>query len=146
MQDCGKIERNGVIISANGEHATVRIGRMAACNGCSASGKCAAAGGKEFVVEVNEAAPGALSAGDNVVVKITPETGRMAVIAGFLAPLLILLAALALASSASDRLVVQSGVPILAILLYYVLLYMFRSRINERFRFEISKKRQESGF
>lgn len=146
MQDCSKIKRKGVVESTDGHRAKVRILRTSACDSCSVSDRCGTVGGKDFIVEVGDLAPYELSAGDNVIVGMTPQLGHKAVLVGFILPLLLLITALSSVSMMSDNVAAQSIVPILVVSVYYILLYTNRSKINNRFKFELYKKLNESGY
>lgn len=135
---CGKINHSGVVESADGRHARVRISRTSACSSCSVSDQCGKAEAKDVLVDVYGSSAEGRQAGDRVVVSMRSDMGRMAVALGFGMPLVALLAVfVAVIAIFGDELLAASA-SLFVVATYYAVLCMSRHKLRRRFSFEIN--------
>jgi len=131
----GSIEHEGIVKSSDNKSVTVSIISSSACSGCHAEGICSLSGKVEKIVEI----PGIYSVapGENVKILMKQSTGFTAVLFGYVMPLVLVLAALIILVSASVPELI-AGVGSVAVLVpYYIILYLFRNRINKKFTFTL---------
>jgi positive regulator of sigma E activity len=131
----GNIEHEGVVQKSDNNSVFVRISQEAACTGCHAQGSCSLSGTKEKIVEVQ--GNHNLSPGDNVTVLMKRSMGYTALFLGYILPFILLVSFLITLVSLSLP-EAAAGLGSLGILgIYYLLLYLFRDRIGNKFVFTI---------
>jgi sigma-E factor negative regulatory protein RseC len=130
------ISHSGIVKSKNDKSVFVSITTTTACSGCHAGSSCNLSGKEEKIVEV--VGNYSLRPGDKVTVLMKLSMGYTAILFGYILPLLSVLAVLiVLISQKIPELV--AGLTALGILIpYYIVLYFFRNRINEKFTFTLT--------
>jgi len=133
-----KIKHSGVVEAVERDRLRVRILQADACAGCKAAAHCHASESKEKVVDVyGVISPERYSVGQTVDVSASTQVGMNAVLLAFGVPFLILvvalfgLHALGVGEGASALLSLACLVP------YYIILYMCRDRLREKFTFRV---------
>lgn len=129
------IEHKGIVQKNNNESVNVLIISESACSGCHAESLCSMANSKEKNVEVKGCFN--VQEGDQVTVTLEQSAGYRALLLGYLIPLLLVLAILIImiATGAGE---LASGILAIASLLpYYLILFLLREKINEKFIFSI---------
>ena len=114
----------------------VRIVQTSACAACKVASHCSASEKKEKIVDVYDF-PSAYKTGDTVTVVASSRVGMNAVLMGFGVPFLIMILALYIASRFTSDEPLMALVSIVCLIPYYLLLYMFRDRIKEKFAFTV---------
>ena len=135
-----KISHSGIVESVEPDCLHVRILQTSACASCKAASHCHASESKEKIVSVYGVSESdGFSKGDQVTVWASMETGRNAVLLAFVLPFVLMVSVVFLMSrfTTEEPLMALSGVGILVP--YYILLYMFRDRISNRFSFKVEK-------
>ena len=96
---------------------------------------CNSAESKEKLIDVRHGASDTLHVGDSVTVMAAQAVGTKAVIIAFVIPLVIMLATIAIVMrlTGSEASAAASGITIM--LPYYVVLYLFRSRLERELTF-----------
>ncbi|MBK9389144.1 MAG: SoxR reducing system RseC family protein [Bacteroidetes bacterium] len=129
------ISHKGIVQKSDNESVTVLITAESACKGCHAEGSCTLSGTEEKIIEVKGSFD--VRNGDTVTVMMKQSTGFNALFLGYLLPLvivitlLILLAIMKYSELASGLLAISSLLP------YYLILYLLRKRINDKFIFSL---------
>jgi len=129
------ISHKGIVQKSDNESVTVLITAESACKGCHAEGSCTLSGTEEKIVEVKGSFD--VKSGDTVTVMMKQSAGFNALFLGYLLPLLIvitlliLLAVLKYSELASGLLAISSLLP------YYLIIYLLRKRINDKFIFSL---------
>jgi positive regulator of sigma E activity len=129
------IEHDGVVQRSDNKSITVRILSVSACAGCHAEGSCNLSAMEEKFVDI----PGIfnLRPGDHVTVVMKRSAGYAAVLLGYGFPLVLLIVVMIILSSMKVSELV-TGLGSLAVLLpYYTILWLFRKRIGNKFKFSI---------
>lgn len=134
--------RRAVIVSLKGELARVQFVNESACASCHAKSACGAADTKLYEVDALLPQGETFAVGEEVRVTVHNQQGYYAIFLGYVLPFLLLLLALILSYGlgASEGLMALSMLGIVA--LYYVVLYLLRSRVSRRFSFTISSERK----
>ncbi len=132
-----RITHAGVIDKISQQCITVRIIQTAACAGCKVSGQCNASESKEKLIDVYGQNDQQRNVGDHVVVSADIGTGYRAVAWGFGIPLVVMVLSLFVVRLWTDNDALAALVGIVALLPYYILLYLLRDKIRSRFTFKI---------
>ncbi len=126
----GKVLR----VPGNGT-AEVEILVSGACSGCHAKSVCSAGSTETKVITVKS--DSSVQPGDSVTVEMKLSQGFRALVIGYIIPFLVLVTAFGLASAAGAGELVSALLSFLAIGGYYLIIYLLRSRIGEKFEFKI---------
>jgi sigma-E factor negative regulatory protein RseC len=138
MKDSGGINtiiHRGVVKKSDNESVTVVITSESACSGCHAEGSCTLSGKVEKSVIVKGRYM--VNQGDSVTVSMKQSTGFTALFLGYLLPLIIVIMSLVLLVAMKYPELIAGLVSISSLLPYYLILYLFRKRIEEKFIFSI---------
>jgi sigma-E factor negative regulatory protein RseC len=131
----GSIEHDGIVQKADKKSVTVRISSASACSGCHAAGSCTLTGKEEKIIDISGTYN--VMAGDIVTVVMKKSMGYIAVALGYIFPFLGVITILIILASLSVP-ELTAGLASLAILIpYYIILYFFRNRINNKFTFTL---------
>ena len=134
------IKHRGIVEKIDGSHVVVRIVQTSACSACSAKGLCNASESKEKQIDVYEVNP-AYRIGEEVVLCGTTSMGMKAVFLAFGIPVLLLLGALFVTMRITDGdALLAAAVALLAVVPYYVVLYLMKDKMNKTFSFVIEKQ------
>ena len=118
-----KITHNGVVVSTEPGRVSVSVTQQAACQGCAAASYCRSSEGRQRLIDVRTSEPYAV--GDEVVVVASVRQSRLAVLTGVIA------------LGFGEAQAALAG--LVAVAVYYAVLYAFRSKLSRRFGFEIKK-------
>lgn len=131
------INHEGIVASVGNGKVSVRITQAAACATCKIAGHCNASEQQEKTIEVYTHDAGRYHVGENVKVSTDAQTGHRAVWLGYGIPLVLMVVTLFLVRliSGSDGAAALSAIAIL--IPYYILLYLFRTRIAKQVSFSI---------
>lgn len=135
-----QIEHSGVVSRIVGDTVHVTITSHSACGSCKARQACGLAETQEKVVEVRTPAATQYAPGDAVVVGVRRRAGGIAVLLAYVGALVVLLAVLAVAAGPLHWNEGHAALAALAgVALYYVVLWLFRKRIEHTIQFTITK-------
>lgn len=133
------ITHKGIIEQISGEKITVRILQQSACSSCHAKGACTAADSKEKFVDITDHS-GQFTQHELVIIEGKESIGYKAVFWAFLLPLIILITMLVLTTSIWHFSETEAALgALLALIPYYLLLYLFRNNMAHTFQFSIKK-------
>ncbi|MBQ3189851.1 MAG: SoxR reducing system RseC family protein [Bacteroides sp] len=134
------IKHRGIVEKIEGSHVVVRIVQTSACSACSAKGLCNASESKEKQIDVYEVNP-SYRIGEEVVLCGSTSMGMRAVLLAFGIPVLLLLAALFVTMRVTDGdALLSSIVALLAVIPYYLVIYLMKDKLNKTFSFVIEKQ------
>ena len=133
----GYIEHTGIVKNADSKSVMVSITSGTACSGCHAEGSCSISGKEEKIIEV----PGEykLSAGDMVTIIMQKSMGYAAVIYGYVVPAVLMICSLIILLLISGNELASGLISIGILIPYYLILYLFRTSINSKFKFSIKQ-------
>ena len=132
------IKHDGVIDSIEGDCIHVRIVQASACAACGAKSLCSAAESKEKIVDVYGTDAKDYQVGQKVMVEGAATMGMKAVRLAFLFPLLLLVAAVAVAMWFTDgNEAVAALSALLALTAYFLVLFACKKRLMNEFSFKI---------
>ena len=134
------IKHRGIVEKIEGSHVVVRIVQTSACSACSAKGLCNASESKEKQIDVYEVNP-SYRIGEEVMLCGSTSMGMRAVLLAFGIPVLLLLAALFITMRVTDGdALLSSIVALLAVIPYYLVIYLMKDKLNNTFSFVIEKQ------
>ena len=134
------IKHRGIVEKIEGSHVVVRIVQTSACSVCSAKGLCNASESKEKQIDVYEVNP-SYRIGEEVVLCGSTSMGMRAVLLAFGIPVLLLLAALFVTMRVTDGdALLSSIVALLAVIPYYLVIYLMKDKLDKTFSFVIEKQ------
>ena len=149
------IKHDGIIIGLNEDGtALVRIVQTSACAACKAKAMCASAESAEKEMTVVLLGDGQWAVGDSVEVMVQQKMGWKAVVLAYLLPFFVMLAvmfigngllamgdgATGLLGDEAKREAVLGTVALCAMALYYLVLGMFKDKLQKEFSFTARKK------
>ena len=132
------IEHEGIIDHIDGDVAHVKIESVSACASCHAKGACSAADQEEKFLDV-PIYGSTYRQGELVHVQIAQRLGFKAVALGYVYPFLLLMVVLIAMLAAGAEELKAGSFALLSIIPYYLVLYLFRKRIESTFTFSLKK-------
>lgn len=132
------ISHEGVVTSNSGESVIISISSQSACSGCHAKGSCSMLGSKEKIVEI----PGRYNVkpGDVVNVLMSRSMGFTALFFGYVLPFFALLIVLIITVSLDMPELTAGLIAIGTLIPYYLVLYLCRNRLSEKFTFTLKER------
>lgn len=149
------IKHDGIIIALNGDGtALVRIVQTSACAACKAKAMCASAESVEKEMTVMLLGDGQWAVGDTVEVMVQQKMGWKAVMLAYLLPFFVMLAVMfigngllamgdgvtGLLGDEAKREAVLGTVALCAMAMYYLVLGLFKDKLQREFSFTARKK------
>ena len=149
------IKHDGIIIALNEDGtALVRIVQASACAACKAKAMCASAESAEKEMTVMLLGDGQWAVGDTVEVMVQQKMGWKAVVLAYLLPFFVMLAvmfigngllamgdgAIGLLGDEAKREAVLGTVALCAMAVYYLVLGLFKDKLQKEFSFTAKKK------
>ena len=136
------IKHDGIIIALNGDGtALVRIVQTSACAACKAKAMCASAESAEKEMTVMLLGDGQWAVGDSVEVMVQQKMGWKAVILAYLLPFFVMLAVICVGNGLLNvREEVLGTIALCAMAVYYLVLGLFKDKLQKEFSFTAKKK------
>ena len=134
-----QIEHQGVVTEIGATGVVVKIMQTAACSACGARSSCMASESSEKFIEAQPLTE--MQIGDEVQVRVARKLGFKAVLLAFVLPFLLLfgtVALLSLLTELNDGLI--GTIALCTLLPYYLLVRLFRGKIEKQFVFYSEKK------
>ncbi len=132
------IEHKGIIESINGNKIRVGFVALSGCASCHAKGYCSTSDMKEKSIDVFENS-NQYKVGEEVTVLLSQSLGFKAVWIGYILPFILVIITLIILTQITDS-EGLSGLGAIAILIpYYLILMIFRNRLQKTFSFIIKK-------
>lgn len=132
-----EVSHMGLVEKVEGDKATVRILSVSACSACKSKGACSISEMKEKLVDVHLKETQDVKVGDNVNVAIAQKQGDKAVILAYAIPILVFIGILALLTQQKASELLAGGAAIGGVGLYFFVLRLFKSKIENQFMFYI---------
>ena len=131
----GTIQHDGIVKKVDGNSVLVSIISNPACSGCHAEGLCGISGKEEKIIDIKGKYN--VSPGDSVTILMEQATGFKAVALSYLVPLVIIITGLFIFNSLSFSELTAGLVSILLLVPYFLILYLFREKINRSITFTL---------
>ena len=133
------VDHKGTIIEITESNIRVEIINKSMCAACHAKGFCTTGDTKDKIIDVAYLNRGEYSVVDSVVVTMRRSMGFKAVWISYVIPLLILLIFLLTLHSLGFGELLAGLSSVLAVGVYYLVVYLLRDRISTDFVFTIAK-------
>lgn len=135
------IQHLGTVESIEGTHIRVKIVQTSACATCAAHQFCNSSESKEKMIDIYTRDASDYSVGQEVNVYGTTSMGMRAVLWAFGVPFVVLVGVLygAILLTDGDE-PLSALVSMVALALYYLILYICRGKMQKKFTFTIAKK------
>lgn len=130
------IAHSGIVSRVGDGKVEVKIISHSACSSCDAKGACNISEIEEKIVEVPEVG-NSYQPGDHVQVSITQSTGNIAVLLAYLVPFVFMFVSLLIVFSLTKSEGVAGISAIAAVLVYYLILILFKNKIKKSIVFSI---------
>ncbi len=137
MSSSSEISHRGRIVAITPEVTTVEIVSESACAACHARGLCSLGDSTVKQVELPTRGWDNYSVGQEVNVVLRASMGHKAVWLAYVIPLLIMVAALLGTLAAGGSELLAGLLAIVAIALYYLVIWLFRGRLRNEYIFNI---------
>ena len=136
------IKHDGIIIALNGDStALVRIVQTSACAACKAKAMCASAESAEKEMTVVLLGDEQWAVGNEVEVMVQQKMGWKAVVLAYLLPFSVMLAVMFIGNAIwAVREEILGTVALCAMALYYLVLGMFKDKLQKEFSFTARKR------
>ena len=136
------IKHDGIIIALNEDGtALVRIVQTSACAACKAKAMCASAESAEKEMTVVLLGDEQWAVGNEVEVMVQQKMGWKAVVLAYLLPFFVMLAVMLVGNAIwAVREEILGTVALCAMALYYLILGMFKDKLQKEFSFTAKKK------
>lgn len=124
----------GKVVQLNGVNVSVMIESQSACAACHAKGMCTLSDKEDKIIDIKVSTDRAanLTVGDEVMVAVSQQRGMQAVLLAYILPAIVVVVSLV----AWLKVVPEPWAIVLALVvlaLYYMLLYLFRNKLNSKF-------------
>ena len=138
MANSKSIEHKGRIETIDGNKINVSILAMSGCASCHAKGVCSASDMQEKIVEVYDIT-NQYQVGEEVNVVLKQSLGFRALFLGYVLPFLLVMFFLVVLTIITNNEAISGIGALLALIPYYIILYVLRNKIRNKFTFIINK-------
>ena len=133
------IRHDGIVLRAEGRMAHVAITQTSACSACKAKSMCMSAESQQKEMDVVMLEP--LQVGDKVEVMVRERLAWKAVLLAYILPFVVMMAMIAVLDFATEwSEAVVGTLALCGIALYYIVLSMFKHRLQKQFSFTARKR------
>ncbi len=132
------IEHWGVIKEITSESIRVSLINVSACSSCHTKGACSVADVDNKVIDVVNPG-GDFKKGQMVKVVFQKSLGPLALFLGYLFPFIFMMIVLVASMSMTNDEVMSGIAALLAVVVYYLVLTLFRKKLKATFTFRIQK-------
>ena len=132
------IRHTGIVLSVSGNTAHVQIVQTSACSACKARSMCMSSESQAKEMDAIMLEP--MKVGDQVEVEVRERLAWKAVLLAYILPFLVMMAVIAtldITTTLSEA--ITGSISLGAIALYYLILHMFRGRLQKQFVFTARK-------
>lgn len=120
----------------------VRITQTSACASCQLSGHCNASESKVKIIDVVTPLASSFRVGEEVVVSVSEKSARKALLVGFGLPLAVMVLTLFACLRLTSDEALSALVGLAVLIPYYIMVWIFRRRIDSSVIFGIEKLEQ----
>lgn len=131
---------DGTVIETTKGQVRVQIQQQSACGHCDAKGKCGFAESQDKELFIDTPDWQSFQAGQLVEVQVSEGLGMEAVLLAYILPAVVLIASIFCFTSwlNSEPLAILSTIGV--VVAYYLVLYLFRDRLQKKFVFRVLSK------
>ena len=130
------IIHKGIVQKSENESVTVFITVEPACSGCHAEGSCSLSGKQDKIVDIKGHYN--VKEGDPVTVVLKQSSGFTALFLGYILPLIVVITCMIIFAALKYPELTTGLAAISSLLPYYLILYLLRKRIDDKFIFSLN--------
>lgn len=136
-----RLTHNATVVAIDNRNVRVAVdsSESCSCGGCGVAFMCRRDGN---MLDIRRPESMELHVGDKVVIKAAADIRTRAIVIGFVTPLLIMIAAIALTFRAGAGQDAAAAISLSSVVVYYVMLFALRKHITKQFQWRIC---QQSG-
>ena len=132
------IRHEGVVVSTNGNMAHVEIVQTSSCSACKARNMCMSSESRQKEMDAVMLEP--LRVGDRVEVEVRERLAWKAVLLAYIMPFVVMMAVIVILDFVTEwSEAIVGTLSLCAIALYYIVLSMFRHKLQKQFSFTARK-------
>jgi len=136
MQKGETISHEGIVVRSSGNGTSeVEIVAGSACSRCHAQSACSLGNSEVKIITVRHDSP--VSPGDKVIVTMKQSQGFRALFIGYVLPFIVLVTVFAGLTIAGAGELASALLSFAALAVYYVIVWLFRKSIEQKFEFKI---------
>jgi len=139
-----QISHIGTVVAVDDGEISVLVERGDACAKCESKKSCAMMTSTDQIMKIKDKNCQNYSVGESVKISINTSLGMKAVVLAYVLPLLVLILSLAVGFNFFSSELLQVAVALIPTVCYYIILYMFRHKIEQQFNLTISKLLSEN--
>ena len=132
------IHHQGVVQNIDSQYIYVSILAVSACSSCHSKSMCHLSDMKEKVIHIpvnNQT----YTVGEHVNVIMKESLGMYAVLLSYILPLILFIVTMVISINIYKSEPLAGLLGLLTLIIYYIILYMFRSKLRRQFSFSIQK-------
>ncbi|NLE64275.1 MAG: SoxR reducing system RseC family protein [Bacteroidales bacterium] len=130
----------GEIVGIDNDYVHVKILLKEACQNCDSKKACMVFTSRERIIDIKSEQSQLFEIGEKVNVHMATAVGMKAVLYAYVLPVIFLLTSILLGSRYIQKEIIVIAIGLGILVLYYILLYFLKSKINRTFTFTITKK------
>ncbi len=130
------IEHSGIVVGVLGNKLDVQITSNSACSSCSAAKLCTASESKQKIITAYTDDNNIPSVGSQVIIFAHESLGMKAVFLAYVMPLILMVLSIVIANQLGTSEAVSGLVGIVALLPYFIILWLFRHKLDKEFTFK----------
>ena len=132
-----RISHEGIITNINDNNVEIKILSKSACASCNIKGACNMSEMKEKIISIPLPKDKNLSIGQEVKISMGLGQANRAVIFAYLIPAIILVSMIFILNALKIDEGLNALISVGSLAPYYLILYLFRNRIKQKFEYEI---------
>lgn len=134
-----EIKHSGVVLSIAGDTARIKILQTSACSACKAKEMCTSSESQEKIITAVMLEP--LEVGEKAEVIVREQLAWRAILLGYILPFIVMVAVIIFLDYATSLDETISGsIGLCSIAVYYLVLRLFRNKIQKHFSFTARKE------
>jgi sigma-E factor negative regulatory protein RseC len=137
MSEVGNIEHQGIVSKTANGKVFVNLTNVSNCSSCHVQSMCQVSDVDKKEIEIVDLKSHNFKKGDKVEVSFSKSQGPKALFLGYLLPFLFVIATLFITSEISGDEVFAGISSLLILIPYYIVLYIFRSKLKKEFTFKL---------
>ncbi|MGN0032161.1 MAG: SoxR reducing system RseC family protein [Candidatus Limimorpha sp.] len=132
-----RVSHKGIVINVTEKEVEIKVISGSSCGTCGIKSACGMSETTEKQVSVPKPEGKAFTVGQQVVISMSEKQGGKAVVFAYLIPAIIMIATILILINLNVNELVSSLASVIAVAIYYLILYFFKDRIRKEFRYDI---------
>ncbi len=130
---------DGIVKLVEPGKIVVEMHVLSACSQCKGHASCSFVDKADKLVEIETPEWEVYAVGDRVIVSVNESLGLVAVLFAYILPAVILVVSVIMLSVLTESEVLAAVIPLLLVVVYFFILYQYRTKLQRRFTFGIER-------